>query len=111
LKKKKLVAEEPTPLQKSLGGLVFNYVDVLYSERTLGNVKELRGMYSLHAPDHILKYGPLTKITAHQRSLATQPPSTLGPPKEISLNHINFLYLFYYISTFFNFIATIVGSV
>jgi len=58
-------------------------------------------------------YGPLTKITAHQRSLETQPPSTLDPPKGISLNHINFLYLFYYIIlfTFFNFIATIVGLV
>jgi len=30
--KKKLVAEELMPLQKSLGELVFNYVDVLYGE-------------------------------------------------------------------------------
>jgi len=49
---KKLVAEELTPLQKSLGQHVFNYVDVLYGERTLGNAKELRRMYSLHAPNH-----------------------------------------------------------
>ncbi|CUS09467.1 unnamed protein product [Tuber aestivum] len=52
---KKLVAEELTPLQKSLGQLVFNYVDVLYGERTLGNAEELRRMYSLHAPNHVLK--------------------------------------------------------
>jgi len=54
--KKKLVAQELTPLQKSLGQLVFNYVNVLYSEQTLGNAKELRRMYSLHALNHVLKY-------------------------------------------------------
>jgi len=52
--------------------------------------------------EFFLTYGPLTKITAHQRSLATQRPSTLDPPEEISLNHINFLYLVYYAFTFFN---------
>jgi len=56
--KKKVVAEELTPLQKSLGELFFNYVDPLYGERTLGNAKELRRMYSLHAPNHVLKYVP-----------------------------------------------------
>jgi len=44
--KKKLVAEELAPLQKSLGQLVFNYVDVLYGERTLGDAEEFRRMYS-----------------------------------------------------------------
>ncbi|PWW78986.1 DUF1253-domain-containing protein [Tuber magnatum] len=53
--KKKLIAEELTPLQKSLGQLVFGYVDVLYGERTLGNAEELRKMYSLHALNHVLK--------------------------------------------------------
>ncbi|KAG0136602.1 hypothetical protein HOY82DRAFT_576336 [Tuber indicum] len=53
--KKRLVAEELTPLQKSLGQLVFDYVDVLYGERTLGNAEELRRMYSLHALNHVLK--------------------------------------------------------
>jgi len=56
-------------------------------------------------------YCPLTKIMAHQRSPATQPPSTLDRPKEISLDHINFLYLFYYLFILFYFIATIVGLV
>ena len=56
--KKKLVAEELTPLQKSLGQLVFHYVDVLYGGRTLGNAEELRKMYSLHALNHVLKYVP-----------------------------------------------------
>ena len=56
--KKKLVAEELTPLQKSLGQLVFHYVDVLYGGRTLGNAEELRRMYSLHALNHVLKYVP-----------------------------------------------------
>ena len=46
---KKLVAEELTPLGKSLGQHVFNYVDVLYGERTLGNAKEFRRMYSFLA--------------------------------------------------------------
>jgi len=56
---KKLVAEEPKPLQKSLGQLVFNYVGVLYIERTLSNAKELWIMYSLHALNHVLKYVPI----------------------------------------------------
>jgi len=43
--KKKLVAEELAPLQKSSRQLVFNYVDVLYGE-TLGNAEEFRRMYS-----------------------------------------------------------------
>ena len=61
---KRLVAEELTPLQKSLGQLVFNYVNVLYGERTLGNAKELRRMYSLHALNHVLKYVP-TQVLDH----------------------------------------------
>ena len=43
--KKELVAKEPTPLEKSLGELVFNYLDALHGERTLRNSEELRGMY------------------------------------------------------------------
>ena len=50
---KRLVAEELTPLQKSFGQLVFNYVDVLYGGQTLGNAKGLRGMCSLHALNHV----------------------------------------------------------
>ena len=57
--KKKLVAEELTPLQKSLGQFAFHYVDVLYGGRTLGNAEELRRMYSLHALNHVLKYVPI----------------------------------------------------
>jgi len=56
--KKKLVAKELTPLRKSLGQLVFNYVDVLYGERTLGNAEELLRMYFLHALNHVLRYVP-----------------------------------------------------
>jgi len=56
--KKKLVAKELTSLRKSIGQLVFNYVDVLYSERTLGNAKPLQRMYSLHALNHVIKYSP-----------------------------------------------------
>jgi len=53
-----MVADELTPLQKSLGELLFNYVDVLYGERTLGNAEELLRMYFLHALNHVLRYVP-----------------------------------------------------
>ena len=59
---KKLVAEVLTPLQKSLGELVFNYVDVLYGEQTLGNTEELRRTYSLHALNRVLKYVPTQEL-------------------------------------------------
>ena len=73
--KKKLVAEELTPLQKSLGQLVFNYVDVLYGERTLGNAEELRRMYSLHALNHVLKYVP-THVLDHLHTNQNSGPET-----------------------------------
>src|SRR5205807_7193312 len=57
--KKRLVIKELTPLQKSLGQLIFDYLDVLYGERTLDNAEELRKMYSLHALNHVLKYDPI----------------------------------------------------
>jgi U3 small nucleolar RNA-associated protein 25 len=59
--KKKLTPEELTPLQKALGQFVFEYVDVLYGERTLENAEELRKMYSLHALNHVLKYIPTSR--------------------------------------------------
>lgn len=73
--KKKLVAEELTPLQKSLGQLVFHYVDVLYGERTLGNAEELRRMYSLHALNHVLKYVP-TRVLDHLHTNQNLGPET-----------------------------------
>jgi len=69
----KLVAEGLTPLQNSLGELVFNYVDVLYGERTLGNAKELRRRYSLHPLKHVLKYVP-TQVVDHFILIKTQDP-------------------------------------
>lgn len=55
LKKRLMASEELTRLQKVLGQFVFEYVDVLYGERTLDNAEELRKMYSLHALNHVLK--------------------------------------------------------
>jgi len=73
--KKKLVAKELTSLRKSIEQLVFNYVNVLYGERTLGNAKQLRRMYSLHALNHVLKYVP-TQVLDRLHTTQNSGPGT-----------------------------------
>jgi len=53
--KKEPVVEELRLLEISLGQLVINYVNVLYSERTLCNARELWKMISLHVLNDLLR--------------------------------------------------------
>ncbi|KAK5810246.1 hypothetical protein F5H01DRAFT_280544 [Linnemannia elongata] len=44
-----------TPLQQALVEPVTEYKDILFTNRTLQNAKEIRNLYTLHALNHVLK--------------------------------------------------------
>jgi U3 small nucleolar RNA-associated protein 25 len=44
-----------TPLQEKLFGHINKYRDVVFSNRSIANAKELRNLYALHAMNHVTK--------------------------------------------------------
>lgn len=56
-----------TPLQRELFGIMNNYQDLYYPERTFTNAEEVRFTYCLHVVNHMLK--TRTKILHHNSKL------------------------------------------